>query len=137
MVLFLLYLLGPFLRNPGRRRRSQDKLEPRLYLEELHPNAGEHELKQRGDDHDVPDGPDGDEHALNHVLQWESRWEGDVGSGNACRMSFLCLSTSLPEEAAWAALHHSGHLRLQEEKHLPKPHGDERSGTQRPPLGSR
>lgn len=47
---------------------EEEKEEPRLYLEELHPDAGEHELKQCGDDHDVPDGPDGDEHALNHML---------------------------------------------------------------------
>lgn len=38
-------------------------------LEELDPDAGEHELQQRGDDHDVPDGPDGHKHALDHMLQ--------------------------------------------------------------------
>lgn len=38
------------------------------HLEELHPDAGEHELQQRGDDHDVADGADGHEDALHHVL---------------------------------------------------------------------
>lgn len=40
-----------------------------LHLEELHSDTSEHELQQRGDDHDVADGSDGHEHALNHVLQ--------------------------------------------------------------------
>lgn len=39
------------------------------YLEELHANAGEHELQECGHDHDIPDGPDGYEHTLHHVLQ--------------------------------------------------------------------
>lgn len=39
------------------------------HLEELHTNAGEHELQKGGDDHDVSDGPDGHEYALHHVLQ--------------------------------------------------------------------
>ena len=38
------------------------------HLEELHPDAGEHELQQRGDNHDVADGADGHEDALHHVL---------------------------------------------------------------------
>lgn len=59
-----LHLPGPF---PG----GGEERSP--HLEELHPNAGEHELKQRGDNHDVPDGPDGDEHALHHVLRGEGR----------------------------------------------------------------
>lgn len=47
----------------------------RPHLEELDPNAGEHELEQRGDDHNVPDGADGHEHTLYHVLQgWEPGW---------------------------------------------------------------
>lgn len=40
-----------------------------LYLEELHSDTSEHELQQRGDDHDVADGPDGHKHTLDHVLQ--------------------------------------------------------------------
>lgn len=73
----MLYLPDPFPGHADRRRRkSQDESEPRLYLEELDPDAGEHELKQRGDNHDVADGPDGDEHTLNHVLPWERRQEG-------------------------------------------------------------
>ena len=38
-------------------------------LEQLHSDAGEHELQQRGDDHDVADGPDGHKHTLDHVLR--------------------------------------------------------------------
>lgn len=37
-------------------------------LKELHSDAGEHELEQRRNDHDVPDGPDGHKHTLDHVL---------------------------------------------------------------------
>lgn len=39
------------------------------HLEELHTNAGKHELQEGGDDHDVSNGPDGHEHTLHHVLQ--------------------------------------------------------------------
>lgn len=39
------------------------------YLEELHSDTSEHELQQRGDDHDVADGPDSHKHTLDHVLQ--------------------------------------------------------------------
>lgn len=39
------------------------------HLEELHSDAGEHELQQRGDDDNVADGADGHKHALDHVLQ--------------------------------------------------------------------
>lgn len=39
------------------------------HLEELHADAGEHELQERGHNHDIPDGPDGHEHTLHHVLQ--------------------------------------------------------------------
>lgn len=74
--LFWLYLPALFLRNTDRRGRKQEhRSEPRCYLEKLHTDAGEHELKQRGDNHDVPDGPDGNEHALNHVLRGQ---EGGV-----------------------------------------------------------
>ena len=41
---------------------------PALYLEELDPDAGEHELEERGDDHDVANRPDGHEDTLVHVL---------------------------------------------------------------------
>lgn len=37
-------------------------------LEQLHPDTGEHELQQRGDDHDVSDSSDCDKNALHHVL---------------------------------------------------------------------
>lgn len=39
------------------------------HLEELHPNAGKHELQQGGDYHNVANGFDGHEHALDHMLQ--------------------------------------------------------------------
>lgn len=38
------------------------------YLEQLDPDAGEHELEEGGDDHDVADGPDGHEDTLDHML---------------------------------------------------------------------
>ena len=41
---------------------------PALYLEELDPDAGEHELEERGDDHDVATRPDGHEDTLDHML---------------------------------------------------------------------
>lgn len=39
------------------------------HLEELHANAGKHELQECGHNHDIPDGPDSHEHTLHHVLQ--------------------------------------------------------------------
>lgn len=36
-------------------------------LKELHSDTSKHELQQRGDGHDVADGPDGHKHALDHV----------------------------------------------------------------------
>lgn len=58
-------LLAPF---PG---NADEKEGGRTYLEKLDPNAGEHELQQSGDNYNVPNGPDGHKHALNHVLQRE------------------------------------------------------------------
>lgn len=72
-VLFVQYLPAPFPGNADGRGGSRTTAEPRLYLEELDPDAGEHELQQGGDNHDVPDGPDGDKHTLNHMLQWEGK----------------------------------------------------------------
>lgn len=43
--------------------------DPVRYLKELHSDTGEHELQQRGDNHDVTDGPDGHEDTLDHMLQ--------------------------------------------------------------------
>lgn len=39
------------------------------HLEELHTNAGKHELQECGYNHDIPNGSDGHEHTLHHVLQ--------------------------------------------------------------------
>lgn len=39
------------------------------HLEKLDSNAREHELQEGGDQHDVPDGADGNKHALHHVLE--------------------------------------------------------------------
>lgn len=47
------------------------------YLEQLDPDAGEHELEKGGDDHDVADGPDGHEDALDHVLGRDSRGKAE------------------------------------------------------------
>lgn len=38
------------------------------HLEELHSDAGKHEVEQHGDQDNVADGFDGHKHALNHVL---------------------------------------------------------------------
>lgn len=48
---------------------EQFALIPLVYLEELHSNAGEHELQQRCDDQDVADGSDRHEDALHHILE--------------------------------------------------------------------
>lgn len=58
------------------RAFSSLSLSLRRYLEELHSDAGEHKLQQRGDDDDVADGADGHKHALNHVLEGgrRGRW---------------------------------------------------------------
>lgn len=42
------------------------QVEP--HLEKLHSDAGKHELQESGDQHDVPDGADGNKNALHHVL---------------------------------------------------------------------
>lgn len=89
------YLPGPLPRNAEGRREGEDKSEP-TYLEELDPDAGEHELEQRGDNHNVPDGADGDEHTLDHVLQREARRAGAVVSGEACTPGFLWPSMGSP-----------------------------------------
>lgn len=47
--------------------QSQDSLSANL--KELHPDAGEHELQQGGDDHDVANSSDGHKHTLHHMLQ--------------------------------------------------------------------
>ncbi len=39
------------------------------HLEQLDSDAGEHELQQSRDDHDVSDRPDGHKHTLDHMLQ--------------------------------------------------------------------
>lgn len=59
--------------------------ELRLYLEELDSNAGEHELQERRDNHDVPNGSDGNEHALNHVL-----WGERGGPGKGVSLQVTC-----------------------------------------------
>lgn len=41
-------------------------------LEELHSDAGKHELEQRGDDQDVADGADRHKHALHHILETDN-----------------------------------------------------------------
>lgn len=39
------------------------------HLEKLDSDAGKYELEEGGDQHDVPDGADGNKHALYHVLE--------------------------------------------------------------------
>lgn len=40
-----------------------------MYLKKLDSDTSKHELQQGGDDHDVANGPDGNKHALDHVLR--------------------------------------------------------------------
>lgn len=40
-----------------------------LYLKELHSDTSKHELQQRGDNHDVANGPDGHKDTLDDMLQ--------------------------------------------------------------------
>lgn len=74
--------------SPGRllpRREGQHRAPgPSAHLEELDPDAGEHELQEGGDEDDVPDGADGHEHTLHHVLRRERRGL-DRGSALATR----------------------------------------------------
>lgn len=49
------------------RGRAAGQAEP--HLKKLHSDARKHELQERGDQHDVPDGADGDEHTLHHMLE--------------------------------------------------------------------
>lgn len=49
-----------------------------LYLEQLDPDAGKHELEKGGDNHDVADCPDGHKDALDDVLGREEQGEGEV-----------------------------------------------------------
>lgn len=58
------------------------------YLKELHSDTSEHELEQRGDDHDVANGPDGHKHALDHMLQRPSfSISSDTRCCTHCNMS--------------------------------------------------
>lgn len=43
------------------------------HLEKLDSDAGKYELEEGGDQHDVPDGADGDKHTLYHVLERKGR----------------------------------------------------------------
>lgn len=74
--------------SPGRllpRHEGQHRAPgPSAHLEELDPDAGEHELQEGGDEDDVPDGADGHEHTLHHVLRRE-RWGLDRGSALVTR----------------------------------------------------
>lgn len=76
-----LRIIGAAIKFPlwakNRKKKKSDVLRyssillliPLLYLKELHSDASKHELQQRGDDHDVADGPDGHKDALDHMLQ--------------------------------------------------------------------
>ena len=91
----------------------------RPHLEELDPNAGEHELEQRGDNHNVPDGADGHEHALHDVL-----WGEAGGSGLALAEFPGVMALS---EGAGAALHYEQGvvgIRLKGAKCAPSSQGD-------------
>lgn len=63
--------------GPGARERRQTAQTGGAHLEELDADAGEHELQERGDQDDIPDGADGHKHALHHMLGRES-WSAPV-----------------------------------------------------------
>ena len=50
-----------------------------LYLEQLDPDAGKHELEKGGDDHDVANGPDGYKDTLDDMLERERAARGCRG----------------------------------------------------------
>lgn len=88
------------------------------HLEKLDSDAGKYELEEGGDQHDVPDGADGNEHALDHVLERQGRSMGTGAallhpttlSGNPGNAS-LCLLVQLGQWGELVGLPH------------PRPHG--------------
>lgn len=58
-----------FVHNIVQEEENSLFLLLQCHLEELDSDAGEHELQQSRDDHDVSDRPDGHKHTLDHVLK--------------------------------------------------------------------
>ena len=54
------------------------------YLPQLNANDSKQEVKQHGDQHDIPDGFHGYKHALNHMLYKKKQcwWDEDVKPGS-------------------------------------------------------
>lgn len=65
-VLMLAFVEG-LRADPGGEGRAAGQVES--HLEKLDSDACKHELQERGDQHDVPDGADSNKHALHHVLE--------------------------------------------------------------------
>lgn len=49
-------------------KAAREREREKEYLEQLNANVGEHKVEQKGDQHNVADGFDRNDHALNHVL---------------------------------------------------------------------
>ena len=62
---------------------AQVRADEELPLEQLNPDDSKHEDEQDGDGHDVADTLDGDDHALNHLLQSRSSVDGSQGTKNS------------------------------------------------------
>lgn len=72
---------------------------PAAHLEELHPDAGEDELQERGDQDDVADGANGHEHALHHVL-----WGRREGARSQCPTLAFPATGTPGHQPLWAQL---------------------------------
>lgn len=77
-----------------------------LYLEKLHSDTGKHELKERRDDQDVADGPDGHKHTLHHVLRGQEARARAVLERCTCsysmveRVKTVCLQSFRPVDGS-------------------------------------
>lgn len=58
-----------------------------LYLKQLDPDAGKHELEKGGDDHDVANCPDGHEDTLDDMLWGERSRRGQRSVAHLCCFS--------------------------------------------------
>lgn len=63
----------------------------RDYLEELNTNTGKHELQQRGDDDDIPNGADGNKHTLNHMLWMQTKLSIKINAQHIIALYENCL----------------------------------------------
>lgn len=106
---------------PGGEGRAAGQAEP--HLEKLHSDARKHKLQECGDQHDVPDGADGNKNALHHVLERQGQFGGcwacptvphHLAQGNL-RNSRLCLLQVLGPWGKLAGPPHSQDEHLSED----------------------